>query len=102
MKNHRYKSEITLDETLTNVLSIFAPIKIIYNGNVIYNDFDPESGVEKQYDSDGDVVYGELYHPARVVRERAAKWLSDIVTSVHYEIVDFHHSIITIEGDSID
>lgn len=81
-------SEITLREAIekTNNLS---PVKIIFNGIVLYND----------YDDEGD---GECEIPLNVVPERLWQFDHYVVTSINIKIVQFHHSIIIIQGEYRD
>ena len=76
-------SEITLREAITNIKD-FLPIKIIFNGVVLYNDYDSDKG-------ESDV-------PLNLIPDRIWQFDKYIATSINIEIVDFHHSIITIQG----
>lgn len=78
-------SEITLREAIKGS-DIFFPIKIIFNGIVLYND----------YDGDAD---GEMETPLNIIPERIWQFDKYIVTSMNIEIVEFHHSILTIQGE---
>ena len=81
MKN----SEITLREAIENV-DIFCPVKIIFNGVVLYND----------YDGDDD---GECDSPLNVIPDRIWQFDKYIVTDINIEIMEFHHSIISMQGE---
>lgn len=84
-------SEITLYEAIKKIDS-FAPVKIVLNDIVIYNDYDSE--VENE-----DGLYGEIFPPLAVLPDRIREFGDSVmVTSVNIEIVDFHHSIVTIRG----
>lgn len=73
-------SEITLREAIINTKD-FLPIKIIFNGVVLYNDYDGDEG-----------------DPLNLIPDRIWQFDKYIATSINIEIVDFHHSIITIQG----
>ena len=77
-------SEITLREAITNIKD-FLPVKIIFNGVVLYNDYDDDEG-----ESDA---------PLNLIPDRIWQFDKYIATSINIEIVDFHHSIITIQGE---
>lgn len=76
-------SEITLREAITNTKD-FLPVKIIFNGVILYNDYDD--------------VNGENDIPLNLIPDRIWQFDKYIATSIDIEIVDFHHSIITIQG----
>ena len=84
-------SEITLREAIERA-DVFCPIKIIFNGIVLYNDYDSDVEVE-------DGVYGEVKVPMNVVPDRIWQFDKYIVTSMNIEIVEFHHSILTMQGE---
>ena len=77
-------SEITLREAIINTED-FLPVKIIFNGVVLYNDYDGDNG-------ENDV-------PLNLIPDRIWQFDKYIATSINIEIVDFHHSIITIQGE---
>ena len=81
MKN----SEITLREAIENV-DIFCPVKIIFNGVVLYNDYD------------GDDI-GECDIPLNVIPDRIWQFDKYIVTDINIKIMEFHHSIISMQGE---
>lgn len=87
-------SEITLYDTIRYVNN-FCPVKIIFNDIVLYNDYDSEVEIE-------DGLYGEILPPLTVVPDRIQKFDKSIVTSINIEIVDFHHSIVTMHGEYKD
>ena len=78
-------SEMTLRDAIERA-DVFCPIKIVFNGVVLYND----------YDGDAD---GEDKVPLNIVPERIWQFDKYIVTSMNIEIVEFHHSILTIQGE---
>lgn len=88
-------SEITLDEAISYV-GRFCPIKIIYNNEVLYNDYDSTVVIERT--EDGEPIYGEITPPECVIPDRIRPINSYIVTSINIEIVEFHHSIVTMTG----
>lgn len=89
-------SEITLYEAIKYVNS-FCPVKIIFNDMILYNDYDSETVIEVL--EDGDKLYGEIAPPLGVVPDRIRTFNESIVTSINIEIVDFHHSIVTMQGE---
>lgn len=84
-------SEITLREAIEK-LEVFCPIKIIFNGIVLYNDYDSNAEIE-------DGVYGEVKIPMNVIPDRIWQFDKYIVTSMNIEIVEHHHSILTMQGE---
>ena len=78
-------SEITLRDAIERA-DVFYPVKIVFNGIVLYND----------YDGDED---GENKVPLDIVPKRIWQFDKYIVTSMNIEIVEFHHSILTIQGE---
>ena len=94
MKN-RY-SEIQLWEAI-KMLDQFNPIKIIYNKQVIYNDYDSKRIIEVL--DDGTEVYGEEAPPEFILPKRYPKLTNKLVYSIKLDIVQHHHSIVTIKGE---
>ena len=90
MKN----TEITLRETIEKI-STFCPIKIIFNNMVLYNDYDSEVEIENG-------AYGEIMPSLAVVPHRISKFDKSVVTSINIEIVDYHHSIVIMQGEYIE
>ena len=88
-------SEITLDEAISYI-RMFCPIKIIYNNEVLYNDYD--STVVIARDEYGEPIYGEIEPPECVIPDRIQPINNYIITSINIEIVDFHHSIVKMTG----
>ena len=86
-------SEITLREAIEYV-DRFCPIKIVFNGIILYND-DDENVIEME----GKVFYGENKPPMDVIPNRLWKFDNYVVTSINIEIVEFHHSVITMQGE---
>ena len=84
-------SELTLHQAIKRV-DCFCPVKIIFNGIVLYNDYDSDIEIE-------DGIFGENDAPLNVVPNRIWQFDKYIVTSVNIEIVEFHHSIVTIQGE---
>lgn len=78
-------SELTLDEAIKKV-DCFCPAKIIFNGIVLYNDYDDVNNYES----------AALFI---VIPERIWQFDKYIVTSISIEIVEFHHSIISMQGE---
>ena len=89
-------SEITLREAIEKVNG-FAPVKIIFNGVILYNDYDSEVVVEVL--EDGEKVYGEVLPPLGVIPNRLWQFDKYVVTSIKIDIVEFHHSIVTMNGE---
>lgn len=83
-------SEISLKEAI-EMISGFSPVKIIFNGVVLYNDYDSDVEVEEG-------VYGEVLPPSNVIPSRLWNFEKYVVTTLNIEIVDFHHSVVTILG----
>ena len=84
-------SEITLSEAI-QMINSFLPIKIIYNDEVIYNDFDTEVGEFGES--------GETYPPNVIVPYRIEGRERNIINTVEIEIVHHHHSIVTLKGEA--
>lgn len=88
-------SEITLYDAIRYV-DRFCPIKIIYNNEILYNDYDSNIVIDRT--EDGEPIYGEIMPPMQVIPYRIRPIDKYIVTSLNIDIVDFHHSIVTIQG----
>ena len=88
MKN----SEITLREAIEYV-DKFSPVKIVFNGIILYNDYG-EDVIEIE-----DGVYGENRLPIDIVPNRLWQFDNYVVTSINIEIVEFHHSVVTMQGE---
>ena len=84
-------SEITIYDAIKYVDN-FCPIKIIFNDIVLYNDYDSEVEIENG-------LYGELLPPLAVIPDRIKEFKNSIVASVDIEIVQFHHSVVTMRGE---
>lgn len=89
------QTEITLDEALKNLRG-FYPVKVIFNNCILYNDYDDE--VPSGEDAEGELVYGEVYPASQVIPKRLYRYNEYVVTTVNVEIVQHHHSIVTITG----
>lgn len=85
-------SEITLHEAIKK-LDVFCPIKIIFNGIVLYNDYD-EDMIEIE-----DGVWGENRLPIDVIPSRLWQFDRYIVTDINIEIVQHHHSVVRMQGE---
>lgn len=90
-------SSRTLSEVIS-MLDIFAPIKIIYNNEVLYNDYDYDDAKVATVLEDGTEVYGEVLPPNAVIPDRIKGREDNIINSINIKIVGYHHSIITIKG----
>ncbi len=84
MKN----SEITLRDAIEYV-DQFCPVKIIFNGVILYNDYDGEDD-------------GECDTPLNVIPNRIWQFDKYIATSINIEIIEFHHSVVAIQGEYQD
>lgn len=81
-------SEITLREAIEYV-DQFCPVKIIFNGIILYNDYDSEDD-------------GEYDIPLNVIPNRIWQFDKYVATSINIEIVEFHHSVVEIHGEYKD
>lgn len=84
-------SEITIRQAIEK-LDTFCPIKIIFNGIVLYNDYD-EDMIEIE-----DGVWGENKLPIDVIPDRLWQFDKYIVTDINIKIVQHHHSVVTMQG----
>ena len=84
-------SEINLREAIEYV-DKFSPVKITFNGIILYNDYDSDVEIK-------DEVFGEVKPPIDVVADRLWQLEHYIVTSINIKIVDFHHSVVTMQGE---
>lgn len=89
------QTEMTLDAAL-KIVDEFCPIKVIFNNCVLYNDYDDE--VPCGQDAEGELMYGEVHPPMKVIPNRLYKYHNYVVTTIRIEIVQHHHSIVTITG----
>ena len=89
-------SEITLLEAIS-MIDNFLPIKIYYNDEVIYNDYDSENIIEVL--SDGTRICGEIFSPKEVIPSRIRNREKNIITSINIEFIQHHHSIVTLYGE---
>ena len=84
-------SEITIYDAVRYVDN-FCPVKIIFNDIVLYNDYDSKVEIENG-------LYGEILPPLAAIPDRIRKFKWSVVTSINIDIVQFHHSIITMQGE---
>lgn len=84
-------SELTLEEILPHINN-FAPIKVTFNDIVLYNDYNSTYEIMPG-------IYGEEKPLLAVVPLRIRDFNQSIVSSIDIEIVDFHHSIVKIQGE---
>lgn len=75
-------SAITIREAI-EMAREFCPVKISFNGIVLYDDY----------------YFDENEPLMNVVPNRIWQFDKYIVTSMNIEIVEFHHSIITMQGE---
>lgn len=85
-------SEINLREAI-EYIEKFCPVKIVFNDIILYNDYD-ENVIEIE-----DGVWGENKSPIDVVPDRLWQFDNYVVTSINIEIVKFHHSVVTMQGE---
>lgn len=85
-------SEISLREAIEYVDKL-CPVKITFNGIILYNDYDDDV-IEIE-----EGVYGENKPPMDVVPDRLWQFDNYVVTSINIEIVQFHHSVVTMQGE---
>lgn len=78
-------SAITIREAI-EMAREFCPVKIVFNSIVLYDDYD----------------YDENEPHMNVVPNRIWQFDKYIVTSMNIEIVEFHHSIITMQGEYME
>ena len=83
--------QLTLRGAIEKTAS-FYPVKIIFNGIVLYNDYDSDIEIENG-------IYGEVGTPIDVVPNRIWQFDKYVVNSIDIEIIEFHHSIISIQGE---
>lgn len=85
------QSEISVLDAL-NKLDSLAPIKISLNGIVLYNDYDSSIQIG---DSE---MYGETAPWQDVISSRLWQLKEYTVTDIKVQIVEHHHSIISMKG----
>lgn len=83
--------ELTLRGAIERI-SAFCPIKIMFNGIVLYNDYDSDIEVDKG-------LYGETDTPINVIPNRIWQFDKYIVNSINIETIEFHHSIVSMQGE---
>lgn len=91
---------LTLREVL-DYIENFNPIKIVFNGIEVYNDYDSNKVIEILYD--GTQVTGEKWGYQYIISDcdRAGLYLDYIVDNIEISVVQQHHSIVNITGRSI-
>lgn len=78
------QSEISIIDALS-MLDSFAPVKIIFNDIILYNDYDgAECGESSTWQ---DVLLSRLW--------RAKNY---VVTDINIRVVSFHHAIVSMRG----
>jgi hypothetical protein len=82
--------ELTLRGAIEKI-SVFSPVKIMFNGIILYNDYDSDIEIEEG-------MFGETDLPISVIPNRIWQFDKYIVDSIDIEIVEFHHSIVSIQG----
>ena len=75
-------SAITIREAI-DMAREFCPVKIVFNGIVLYDDY----------------YFDENEPYMNVIPNRIWQFDKYMVTSMNIEIVEFHHSIITMQGE---
>lgn len=83
----RVISNLTITETWNKCMDSFAPIKIYWNDEIIWDD---------------DLPLSEWLNPKAAFTEWAAchpDYKLYIVKNINIEIVDFHHSVVKIYGE---
>ena len=86
--------KLTLRGAIEKV-SVFSPAKIMFNGIVLYNDYDSDIEVDNG-------LYGEIDTPINVIPNRIWQFDKYIVNSIDIEIVEFHHSIVSMQGEYLE
>ena len=86
-------SELTLEDTI-DIIRFFSPVKVSFNGNVFYNDYD-----DMEENEDG--ICGEVL-PLMLVKDRIGSFKKSLVHDIHFSVVDFHHTVVSIVGEYIE
>ena len=73
------------------MIEAFAPIKVIFNDLILYNDYDSDIEVEPG-------VFGENKPLAEAFHNRLWQAENYVVTNINISIVQYHHSIVTLRG----
>lgn len=89
-------SEITLREAIEKV-EAFCPVQIIFNDIYLYNDYG-EDVILLTTLEDGTKVWGENRAPIDVIPDRLWQFDKYVVTELNIEIVEYHHSVVTMRG----
>lgn len=88
-------SEVTVHDLLS-ILNALNTIKVVYNDEVLYNDYDSNTVIDM---IDGDPVYGERMPVSPALRSRHADFMNKRVFKISIQIVHQHHAIVHIEGE---
>ena len=75
-------SEVSIIEAVQGLES-FSPIKITFNGVVLYDDWD----------------FDEIKPPIETLQNRLWRYDNYVVTSISIKVVDFHHSFVHLNGE---
>ena len=91
-----YQDKQSIITTLNNIVA-FCPVKICFNGKELYNDYD--STVEIEPDVFGEVEPYYTIVPKRL--ETALEKYEVLVNRIEIIPVDYHHSIVYLQGEKI-
>lgn len=94
-ENKYNSSEVTVHDLL-NILNALNTVKVVYNDEVLYNDYDSNTVIDM---IDGDPVYGERMPVSPALRSRHADLMNKIVFKINIQIVDYDHAVVHIEGE---
>ena len=86
-------SELTLEDVI-DTIQFFCPVKVSFNGDVFYNDYD-----DMEENEDG--ICGEVL-PLTSVKHRIGSFKKSLVHDIHFSVVDFHHTVVSITGEYIE
>ena len=91
---------LTLREVL-DYIENFKPIKIVFNGIEVYNDYDSNKVIETL--PDGTQIMGEKWGYQYIINDcdRAGLYLNYIVDNIEIKIVQAEHSIVNITGHAL-
>jgi hypothetical protein len=81
-----------------NKLDVFNPVKIMFNGFELYNDYDSNIEVEPE-------VFGEILPPMLVIPQRLNDTFNNYdiwISSFDLRIVQHHHCIIYLYGEKVE
>lgn len=82
-------TELTLREVVEKI-DTFCPVKIVFNGIELFNDYDDVDYSQNQFA--GTTGFVEL------LANRLWHFDDYLVTSLNIKIVEFHHAIVELEG----